>query len=457
MKTAFVNGTIITGDGKTVLKKSSVLVDGDKIKYVGDNPDRSYVQNSDKRVDLRGRMLLPGLINSHAHGFVIGPGHIVVSAERDVIRNLNKHLLHGVTTILSLEGTVTYEEFERSSRLHPINVKTATRHTPANMQAEKVLVGDEVTDVHMKTTLTEMIEKGAAAIGEIGGGTIMGGAVQDYLCIPEALKKRTKVYTDMPGKYCKLLRVGALGHDMDPSRFNPKMVKDGLQKLDISHVLSVEDARKLVEDLLLPQYRLAIQGYKEGVQAAADFNMPVLLHSGPSAWKVMLELAPLGRNRMIALHAPSGSHLGPEYRKRCFDTMKKLREQGVVIEACTLDMITTHKTYGGPEPFLELFRRKLTDIVTTDWGGGHFDSQLSGLQLAIDKKLVDLPSAVRMATSRVGEVVPKLAPNRGLIAEGKIADLVVVGRKDISDVQMVVIGGEAVVEEGKITKKSIIV
>ncbi len=59
------------------------------------------------------------------------------------------------------------------------------------MEAEKVLVGDEVTDVHMKTTLTEMSEKGAAAIGEIGGGTIMGGAVQDYLCIIESLKKRT--------------------------------------------------------------------------------------------------------------------------------------------------------------------------------------------------------------------------------------------------------------------------
>jgi adenine deaminase len=41
-----------------------------------------------------------------------------------------------------------------------------------------------------------------------------------------------------------------------------------------------------------------------------------------------------------------------------------------------------------------------------------------------------------------------LAPERGLIARGKIADLVVTDPQNISKVEMVFIGGRAVIEDG---------
>jgi imidazolonepropionase-like amidohydrolase len=46
--------------------------------------------------------------------------------------------------------------------------------------------------------------------------------------------------------------------------------------------------------------------------------------------------------------------------------------------------------------------------------------------------------------------VPGLAPNRGLVEVGRVADLTIVDRDDITNVRTVIIGGQVVVDGGRI-------
>ncbi|NKE05195.1 amidohydrolase family protein [Mesobacillus selenatarsenatis] len=62
----FYNGTIITGNtNNEVLTNGAIGVEGEKIIYVGTTPDD--VASYDERIDLKGNILLPGLVNTHGH------------------------------------------------------------------------------------------------------------------------------------------------------------------------------------------------------------------------------------------------------------------------------------------------------------------------------------------------------------------------------------------------------
>ena len=69
---------------------------------------------------------------------------------------------------------------------------------------------------------------------------------------------------------------------------------------------------------------------------------------------------------------------------------------------------------------------------------------------AIEEGILTVPQAILLATSAPAKVVPGVAPNRGLIQAGKVADLCVVDRDDISKVRYVIIGGRIVVDDGRI-------
>jgi imidazolonepropionase-like amidohydrolase len=59
---------------------------------------------------------------------------------------------------------------------------------------------------------------------------------------------------------------------------------------------------------------------------------------------------------------------------------------------------------------------------------------------------------IRLVTSSPAGFIPGLAPNRGLVEKGKVADLIIVDRDDITKVRTVIIGGEVVVDEGRIVR-----
>lgn len=120
--TVIRSGTVITGDGRTSLPDTGVvLVDGVVRDLPHSDPDRSFGQ-ADLIVDATGKVVTPGLINNHTHGTAWGPlfpsAHTALG-EDDVIRNLDRHLLEGTTTVLCVDGFMTAEEIARTNQAHP--------------------------------------------------------------------------------------------------------------------------------------------------------------------------------------------------------------------------------------------------------------------------------------------------------------------------------------------------
>lgn len=74
MKISIVNGTIVTGDGKTVLPESSVVVEDVFITRIHDTKYIPY-NDSDRIIDAQGGFILPGLINHHSHEVAFGPNY----------------------------------------------------------------------------------------------------------------------------------------------------------------------------------------------------------------------------------------------------------------------------------------------------------------------------------------------------------------------------------------------
>lgn len=64
MKTAFIGGLMIDGTGCEPVSDSVVLVDGKKIEYAG--PHIEVGENYEK-IDIRGKTIMPGLIDTHLH------------------------------------------------------------------------------------------------------------------------------------------------------------------------------------------------------------------------------------------------------------------------------------------------------------------------------------------------------------------------------------------------------
>ena len=67
MKTAFINGKVFTVNDKQPYAEVVVVEDG-LIKFVGStNKANKYIDDRTKVVDLKGKLMLPGFIDSHLH------------------------------------------------------------------------------------------------------------------------------------------------------------------------------------------------------------------------------------------------------------------------------------------------------------------------------------------------------------------------------------------------------
>ena len=107
MSTLFRHGRIFDGTGEELLEDVEVLVEGARIVEVSDVPIRS---GTAEVVDLRGRTLMPGLIDAHFHAIAASPDlgaveHMPVSLIAQHARaNLEATLQRGFTTIRDAAG-----------------------------------------------------------------------------------------------------------------------------------------------------------------------------------------------------------------------------------------------------------------------------------------------------------------------------------------------------------------
>lgn len=99
--TAFVGGRVIDGTGR-VIDNGTVVISGAKITAVG--PSSTPVPPGATRVDLKGKTILPGLVNAHGHvPATTGLRTDDAAYTRDnLLRQLRTYAMYGVTTVFSL-------------------------------------------------------------------------------------------------------------------------------------------------------------------------------------------------------------------------------------------------------------------------------------------------------------------------------------------------------------------
>ena len=443
---------IITGKDNSILKDASIIIKGKIITNILlTRPSPSIVSSADTIIDTEGNTVIPGIINHHAHGVTGGPlfpsGDVPLPNEK-VFENLDQHMLEGTTTLLNLDGFATIEEVDNTKKHHPMNLKTATSHTPLNLKAAELADGSGLQEKHKKTSVYHMIKKGSVAIGEIGSGATLGGMGQDYLYIPDAIKERTGIGINVG--QARALKEAVLGKYIDRSCFNPMETARIVKNIGLSSKLTAEEAKKLIEETVLPSFETALKGIEEGAVFAKKYHVPTIIHNAAASKKIVLQVAEefSASVNIIAAHC---NHSSLE-TKEALDHARKLKQCGVAIDICSGDFFRARRLFDSLETTFMFLKERLADVISTDYMGGFHDPILLIIKKAVEEEVISLPEAISMATWNVAKRIPKLAPNRGTLALGKVADIAILDKDDISKVNTVIIDGKVTVEKGEIRK-----
>ena len=168
-------GAVVTGDGSTAMPQGVVhIVDG-RIESIaaGASPPAEF---DGVLIDASRHTVMPGLVNMHAHG--VSPAPLFPSADSPLadeqwLSHLDRHLLAGTTTVLSLCGFGTMDDIRDADARHAVNVRGATTHTPGSLRAAELAGGQGLTERTRRMTTEQMVEDGAiAALGMAGLGLL---------------------------------------------------------------------------------------------------------------------------------------------------------------------------------------------------------------------------------------------------------------------------------------------
>ena len=430
MRIDIVNGSIVTGDGKSFLEKTSLII---KDGFISSLPQVQYIPYNaaaDRVIDAKGGLIIPGLINIHTHGVSFGPffpyAWKEMSRER-ILFNLNTHLLQGTTTVLNGDGFALPSEIEAINKIHPMNVRMSTLHTPENFRAAEVTAGYGLEERHRKFTAEEAVASGAVALGEVGSpGTSYGTAEKSFkigktISAQQALALDNAVFS---GNEAEIRRV---------------LIEAGLEKM------TLDEAKRLVQETSVITVEACNDAIKETVSYVPKLKVPTLVHGAKETIDAVLYAArELGPN-LIAGHI--NHTFTPE---EAVKVAKELKRAGAIVEIISADSFGAKQVEATPEITFAMLKEGVVDVISTDFSGGYHDPILLVLQKAIEEKVITLPWAIHLATGAPARIVPRVASNRGLIEPGRVADLCIVEREDISKVRYVLISGRVVVEEGKL-------
>jgi imidazolonepropionase-like amidohydrolase len=123
------------------------------------------------------------------------------------------------------------------------------------------------------------------------------------------------------------------------------------------------------------------------------------------------------------------------------------------IDVSTLDVVET-RFRNRPDNLDALVGAGLVDTISTDYAGGDWDTIPAALHRMTRMNGISLPQAISLATGNVASVLPEIFGDRGLIAPGKRADIVVTELHNVAKVRHVFIGGKACVLDGQILPSS---
>jgi predicted amidohydrolase len=433
MRTLIVNAVLLDGSGAPPRSPVSVVVEDHLVEEVVERW-APYYDVADVVVDARGGFLLPGVIDHHVHGLTRGPLMIVGEpplSDARVRANLDRLLDEGVTTALNVDGFPTVEDAEAQSRFHPVRVKVTTLHTPTHLAwaTEGPFPFGGVRPRHA-WTVDEMLEAGAVCVGEAGPGCDTHWA--DYTLIPEAAAQRGGRAT------------------MEQARAFRQAAERGEREEAAGALAAMGVGREHLEDMLgvheatVEWQGLARQALQEAIEAGRARSVPLLLHHTPGTFDLVLDAAREAPDVVIAGHSNFQIHDPDDAARRA----RAVREAGALVDVMSGDAWSARQFHPTPAVTHRLLAEGLVDLVSTDYAGGFWDPMLVMLERAHEAGAVTLEAAVRMVTGAVAEALPALAPRRGRIAPGYVADLVVTEPGRLGAVREVLVSGR-VVDRGR--------
>ncbi|WP_332601785.1 amidohydrolase family protein [Arthrobacter sp. S2(2024)] len=457
MSTLIHGGTVVPGTGTTVLETGAVILRRGRVADVLERWDRDQAFDGEV-IDASGCVVMPGLINSHVHG--VTPGPLMPSGapalpDDEWLANLDRHLLAGTTTVLNLCGFCTMDHVREADRRHAVQVRGATTYLPEPERAARLADGRGLPAQSGHRTVERMLEDGAIAIGELGGGQTLGGGGQDLSYIPRAIEKASGVRVH--SAQARRMKEAVLGRFIDPEACDMAALRAAAAEAGLEGQIGLVELRKIIGDSVLPSIGPALNGIREGVEAAARFGVPAIVHSAAATARVMRELmdgtprATAGGSKasVIASHANHPSHTPAE----ALALAKLGRDHGWPAEVSVFDLLHRKQTVTTREHWDALLQEPgLVDVLATDYGHeGHHDELISAVQDVAEHGYRSLAGAVAMATSAVTGLIPGIAPNGGRIETGRDADVVVASAEDFRDVRFVFVGGVCVVRDGRLT------
>jgi len=437
MRRAIVNAVIVTGDGHTILENHSLVMEDGMITDLVPQPYLPYDPAGDI-VDASGALVIPGLINHHSHGGVHGPFNVF--GERPlplprVIYDLNRHVTCGTTTLVNACGWPTMSEVESTAKMHPIHLRATTIHLPIHLKHAKYVDGRGLRTWHERISVEEMLALGAVAIGEIGAPCVAHGTPH----ISEELGLALSV------TQVQQLKESVLGPGIDPDYYQPERLRAVLANIGLAERLTAEQARDLVQRHVVAPYEMTRDCVAEFGELSLKHNVPLLFHNTMDTRDLCLELASRLGPRLIALHSNYTFSASEAVR-----TAQKLKHYGALIDVFTADAYGARMFHPTPDVTLALFSENLVDLISTDFIAGYWDSIPLILEKAIEAGAISLPAAVHMASRKVVQAIPRIGSDRGLIAPGFVADLVITDRQHLSQIKQVIIGGQTVVRAGRV-------
>jgi len=380
-------------------------------------------------IDARGGFILPGVLNHHSHGMTRGPLMIIgepALSDARIHHNHRRLLNEGVTRVLNVDGFALVEEGRAASTFPGLTVSTTTLHTPRHLHwaTEGPFVFGGLQPRH-HSTLEEQLSQGAAAIGELGPG--IDDHWIDYTILPLELSRAGGEPALDAGRR---LRLAADAGDDDR----------------VASILSESGASMSVAELheSLAKARawcaLARQACEEGIAMAADFDVPVIVHHTPPTFELLVEAAKQLGPRLICAHS-NFQVLDPDI---AVEHARELRSHGALVDVMTGDAGRARQFLPTDEITHAMMRAGCVDLISTDYVGGYWDSMLEVVERAAKAGAMPLEAGVRAITGGVAEALPRFAPERGSLAPGKVADVVVTEPGRLSDVAHVLVSGRSV-------------
>jgi imidazolonepropionase-like amidohydrolase len=422
-----VGGTVVSHGER--LPESTVHVRGGLIVDVS----HAAAPESARRVDASGFLVIPGVVNAHAHGLTVGP--LFSSAAAPLTReaasaNADRHLAAGVTTAVNICGFAIEEDRIE----HSMRIELGTTNLPHAREAAAIVDGAGMTEAERDRTAEAMIASGAVAIGEVGSGATLGGGVAAYRYIPDAVRKATAIEID-PATATAF--IDALVGPLRTSQPDDARLRAAMELHEVP-----ESAFHVIRDAVLSfaaaPVQISLGSFAEACELSARTEVPAIFHTAEPSVRELLRLAGQSNARIIAGHMNHPS-ISPE---DAVAAAMELRELGAVIDVSSLDIVHQHSMCT-PEVADALVSAGVVDTLTTDYAGGNWEPMLALVQRWVSMGSITVEQGISMCSSKPAEVFG--FADRGRIAPGLLADLVFVNPADLEDVRTVIVGGETVI------------